>query len=178
MTTLIELPANPTLADICHRSALLHPTLLAETLKQQARDDIAFALDRCGSIDRSARARARHCRTGADAARTYDSARDSWSLMPLGVQIVTAGAAAKLQCLPRHILTQAAIRTDKARSSKTMTAYRVTCIIDIEADSPEDAAREALRIQRDPASIATVFDVCRKADLHGETTETFDLEGE
>lgn len=40
-----------------------------------------------------------------------------------------------------------------------MPLFRVTWEIDIEADSPEDAAREALRIQRDTESIATVFDV-------------------
>lgn len=37
--------------------------------------------------------------------------------------------------------------------------YRVRWEIDIEADSPEEAAVEALIIQRDPFSIAAVFDV-------------------
>lgn len=37
--------------------------------------------------------------------------------------------------------------------------YRVIWEIDIKADSAEGAAREALKIQRDPDSIATVFDV-------------------
>lgn len=38
--------------------------------------------------------------------------------------------------------------------------YRVKWEIDIFTESnPEDAAREALRIQRNPESIATVFDV-------------------
>jgi hypothetical protein len=37
--------------------------------------------------------------------------------------------------------------------------FRVSWVIDIEADSAEAAAREALRIQRDPDSIATVFTV-------------------
>ena len=37
--------------------------------------------------------------------------------------------------------------------------FRVSWVIDIEADSAEAAAREALRIQRDPQSIATVFKV-------------------
>lgn len=40
-----------------------------------------------------------------------------------------------------------------------MTHYRVTWQIDIEADTPEEAAQEALRIQRDPDSIATLFEV-------------------
>lgn len=37
--------------------------------------------------------------------------------------------------------------------------YRVTWQIDIDADSPEDAARQALDIQRDHESLATFFDV-------------------
>jgi hypothetical protein len=37
--------------------------------------------------------------------------------------------------------------------------YRVTWQIDLEADTPEEAARQALVIQRDPSSIATVFEV-------------------
>jgi hypothetical protein len=40
-----------------------------------------------------------------------------------------------------------------------MAQYRVTWDIELDADSPEDAARKALEIQRDPNSIATVFDV-------------------
>lgn len=41
-----------------------------------------------------------------------------------------------------------------------MADYRVKWEIDVfDVDSAEDAAREALRIQRDPASTATVFDV-------------------
>lgn len=35
--------------------------------------------------------------------------------------------------------------------------YKVVWEIDIEADNPEKAAQQALEIQRDPESIATVF---------------------
>jgi hypothetical protein len=49
-----------------------------------------------------------------------------------------------------------------------MPDYRVLWEIDISAETPEAAARKALRIQRDPHSIATVFDVV--SDLDGETT--------
>lgn len=35
--------------------------------------------------------------------------------------------------------------------------YRVIWSIDVDADSPEDAAQKALESQRDPASIATCF---------------------
>lgn len=43
-----------------------------------------------------------------------------------------------------------------------MKEYRVQWTIDIDASSPEEAAREALAIQRDPASIATVFTISTK----------------
>jgi hypothetical protein len=38
-----------------------------------------------------------------------------------------------------------------------VTNYRVIWEIDIDAETPEDAAREALEIQRDPVSRATAF---------------------
>lgn len=40
-----------------------------------------------------------------------------------------------------------------------MTTYVVVWGIEIDADSPQEAARIALDIQRDPESLATVFDV-------------------
>ena len=49
--------------------------------------------------------------------------------------------------------------------------YKVVWEIDLDAESFEDAARQALEIQRDPASIATCFTitdengVCRDIDL-------------
>lgn len=56
-----------------------------------------------------------------------------------------------------------------------MAAYRVAWEIDLEADSPEDAARQALEIQRDPNSTATAFkvdgrqvDLCYRCNLCGD----------
>lgn len=49
--------------------------------------------------------------------------------------------------------------------------YRLTWTIDLEADSPEDAARKALAIHRDPQSLATVFAVTDAEDR----TVTVDL---
>lgn len=46
-----------------------------------------------------------------------------------------------------------------------MSTYRVFWSIDIEdVEDPVEAARQALEIQRDPESIATVFEVARHAD--------------
>jgi hypothetical protein len=47
------------------------------------------------------------------------------------------------------------------RSSEE-TEYRVGWCIDVQADSHEEAARKALAIQRDPESIATVFEAQRR----------------
>jgi hypothetical protein len=52
-----------------------------------------------------------------------------------------------------------------------MTSYSVNWEIEIEAESPEAAARQALKIHRDQNSTATVFDVfdeegnCTRVDL-------------
>lgn len=40
-----------------------------------------------------------------------------------------------------------------------MNSYSIVWEIDVKADTPEEAARKALAIQRNPESIATVFDV-------------------
>lgn len=43
-----------------------------------------------------------------------------------------------------------------------MSEYRVTWTVDITADSPRDAARQALEMQRDAESTATVFEVSER----------------
>lgn len=53
--------------------------------------------------------------------------------------------------------------------------YRVYWSIDIDAESPKEAAEEALKIQRDPDSIATWFRVTNQAT--GEQVELDLLEG-
>jgi hypothetical protein len=46
--------------------------------------------------------------------------------------------------------------------------YRVVWEIDLDAESIEDAARQELEIQRDPASIATCFIVTDENSTHPE----------
>lgn len=40
-----------------------------------------------------------------------------------------------------------------------MPSYKIAWYIDVEADTPEEAAEEALGMQRDPESTATIFTV-------------------
>lgn len=56
-----------------------------------------------------------------------------------------------------------------------MTMYRITWEIDLEAPSAYLAAMEALAIQRDPRSIATVFSVKDSSDRHAPAV-VIDLE--
>ncbi len=59
-----------------------------------------------------------------------------------------------------------------------MKRYRVVWEIDIDAESHEEAASEALSIQRDPNSIATCFDVVEidESGKHLSGSWTFDLD--
>lgn len=43
-----------------------------------------------------------------------------------------------------------------------MPTYRVTWVIDVDADHPRDAANQARAIQMDPDSTATVFEVAEE----------------
>jgi len=52
------------------------------------------------------------------------------------------------------------------RREKPMRTMRVTWEIDIEADTPEEAAERALEIQRNQYSTATVFTVIDKGKKH------------
>lgn len=58
-----------------------------------------------------------------------------------------------------------------------MPEYTVRWEIEIDADSPEEAARMALEIQRDPRSTALVFDVINN-DWGGGDFLMIDLAGE
>ena len=50
--------------------------------------------------------------------------------------------------------------------------YRITWMIELEAESPEAAARQALAIHRDPQSLATIFDV---TDAQGSSAVMVDV---
>jgi hypothetical protein len=54
--------------------------------------------------------------------------------------------------------------------------YQVTWMIDLDAETPEDAARKALAIQRDPTSTATIFHVRRAESASpNEEWQTIDI---
>lgn len=59
-----------------------------------------------------------------------------------------------------------------------MKEYRVTWTIEVDGETPSEAALMARAIQRDPNSIATVFEVCPRCecgDFHAEDRKEVDL---
>lgn len=59
-----------------------------------------------------------------------------------------------------------------------MSDYRVAWMIELKANSPEDAAAKALEIQRNPESIATHFTIaerCECGEFHVEECVDVDL---
>jgi len=58
-----------------------------------------------------------------------------------------------------------------------MPGYRIVWAIDLDADSPEAAAKQARQIQLDPNSIATVFDCYEQRKGKRAIKHTVDLTG-
>ena len=59
-----------------------------------------------------------------------------------------------------------------------MREFRVVWAIDVDGQNELDAARRAYAMQRDPESIATVFQVCRRCEcgaLHPDDAVQVDL---
>lgn len=59
-----------------------------------------------------------------------------------------------------------------------MSEYEVIWTINVTADDPKEAAAKALAIQRDPRSIATVFEVekrCSCGQYHGVHYDKVDI---
>jgi hypothetical protein len=67
-----------------------------------------------------------------------------------------------------------------------MSRFKVSWEIDIEAGTPEQAAQQALAIQRDQQSTATLFDVrmvppcpsCKAVHVHTKQCRIFKLTGQ
>lgn len=56
-----------------------------------------------------------------------------------------------------------------------MASYRVVWEIDVDADTPEDAALLAAEIMADPGSCGPVFEVRAESESEGVTIDTEDL---
>ena len=121
---MYPLESNPTLAQIVARSAACHPSSLKEALRAGAAGDRAALR---GVLPRRAQdvvlARAKYCVLALRAVELFgDGDREALGLMGLGPLLIAANIAARFQCLPRHIVTDAAIRAGEEREAKEVEA--------------------------------------------------------
>lgn len=113
---MYALPANPTARDIIARSIVCHPSLFSEALQNRENEDRRYAASRDGRTKRAAEASARayqRAREFAERLDLYETERAACICAETGPAIVALNIACKLQCLPPHMRTAAAIDLDK-----------------------------------------------------------------
>ncbi len=98
-----------TAIDIIKRSVALHPTFFTDHLAMRLQNDTAYAAGHYNqAIRRSVEASAKAYRRAIDAIEADDVKRLSDDM---GAGVVALNVACKLQCLPPHVRTAAALRT-------------------------------------------------------------------
>lgn len=106
---MYPLEIDPTAIQIIARSMTCHPSMLIEALHNRARTDGAYAKIAIGdSVVKSVLASQRaaiQARAIVEHGKAEDFAAD------MGAGIIALNIACKLQCLPAHIRTAAAVRT-------------------------------------------------------------------
>jgi hypothetical protein len=120
MNGLYSLPEKPSAHDIIKRSIIAHPSLYRESLIKQAEmhDDYS-KLSRDPRATQGAIAQKNACLkiydfVGADL--SPDEAATE-ICRECGSMVVALNAAGKLQCLPRHLLTAAAVQWDEEHAA-------------------------------------------------------------
>jgi hypothetical protein len=115
-TMLAPLPEKPTARDIIARSILLHPSLFAEALQNRETEDRRYAASRDGRTRQAAEASARAYQRAREFAGRDDlpiEERAACICAETGPAVVALNVACKLQCLPPHVRTAAAISLDE-----------------------------------------------------------------
>lgn len=116
MTGIYNLPENPSAADIIERSIVAHPSLFREALIKQAEmhDDYSRLTHNAGA-QRGAIASKNACLRAYDFIGDGDNARSRAETLcsETGPAVIALNVACKLQCIPPHIRTAAAIKLDE-----------------------------------------------------------------
>jgi len=110
------LPSEPMPRDIIRRSIVMHPTLLAEALDRAAATHRAAAASMMSrQACQAAHKLAHDCADAANALRAVgdvDALTDDFMAAGLGVWTSVLIQAARLQCLPQSVASQACERLD------------------------------------------------------------------
>ena len=106
---MYALENNPTAVDILARSAACHPSAFREALETRAKQDNSWASMRPNGLARAAMI------SSAAATQRAIAALDAGNIAALaadmGAGIIALNIACKLQCLPPHLRTAAAVAT-------------------------------------------------------------------
>lgn len=116
MSGIYALPENASAVDIIERSIIAHPSLFREALIKQAEMHDNYAnLTTNESARRGAIASKSACLKAYDYIGDGDDARSRAETLcdETGPAVIALNVACKLQCLPPHIRTQAAIGLNK-----------------------------------------------------------------
>lgn len=101
--------------DIIQRSVTCHPSLFREAIEARIAQDRAYAADKTGKVLVAVNAsrHAAECGLAAVDADDVDSLRHD-----MGAGIILLNIACRLQCVPPHVRTSAAVRTwEKANAA-------------------------------------------------------------
>jgi hypothetical protein len=117
MTAIYDLPENPSAMDIIQRSIVTHPTLFRDTLIKQAEmnDDYARATTNPRAMQ-GVRSSFNACLLVYDIIGDDElTAREAAETIcaKTGTAVIALNIACKLQCLPPHIRTAAAVMLDE-----------------------------------------------------------------
>lgn len=102
------LETNPTAIQIIARSMTCHPSMLIESLENSAKQDLAYKAGKSGVIESAIANRWNATKLAVAIARN-GKAEDFKNCISPG--IIALNIACKLQCLPAHIRTAAAVKT-------------------------------------------------------------------
>lgn len=115
MPGIYPLPEKPSAVDIIERSIIAHDSLFRDSLRGRQIEDRAYAASREGRTRQAAEASARAYERAREFVERDDlSERERACLIAAetGPAVVALNMACKLQCLPPHIRTAAAIGLD------------------------------------------------------------------
>lgn len=113
MNGIYPLPENPTAHDIIKRSIVAHPKMFYNLLRDRANEDYRYARDAINvRAAQSAKASGHAAMTAFYLVKehNYDPENCTGIICEdCGAMVIALNIACKLQCLPAHIRTQAAI---------------------------------------------------------------------
>lgn len=107
---MYALPAEPTAIDIIKRSIDMHPSLFTEALKARQEEDALYAAGRVHEKTIYSAVRA-SVKAATNALSYVDNENADAFEKDMAAGIIALNIACKLQCIPAHVRTAAALRT-------------------------------------------------------------------